>query len=144
MKIEKRDVFIANDGKEFFDKAECDKYEKIAGKVKFFKVSINPDLTETGRFVNRIYVAVYADCFHKEIVFNHFIKEREGYLGVSVMGYGFQPKFEIYPCSREEYYKAEPTMWGGRPTKTCQILLSPIEIEGFEERFDYCKEWGFK
>lgn len=144
MKEENRKVYVAEDGKEFLDKKECESYEKKVGNIKYFRVAHSPDLTETGSFVNRTYVAVYSNCYHhKDVVINYFL-QKFGYLCTSVMGYGFQTAFDVYPCTKEDFIKAESNKWGGRPTQTTKMLLSPIDIEGFEERFDYYKEWGFK
>ena len=55
-------VYIANDGKEFLSKEECEKYEKfvkeILSNIKYFCIGCHPDLTETGYFQHKIYVNI--------------------------------------------------------------------------------------
>lgn len=59
-------VYIANDGKEFLTEEECEKHEtfvkKILSRIKYFCVRCHPDLTETGYFQHKIYVAVFSEC----------------------------------------------------------------------------------
>lgn len=53
----KKTVYVANDGKEFFDKEECLKYEKfldeVLSNIKYFSIYCSPDLTENGRIYER-------------------------------------------------------------------------------------------
>ena len=67
-----------------------------------------------------------------------------GYLGESVQGWGFQPRFSVSEVSKEEYEKYPPTEWGGSNLKSDKIFLSPISVEGFPENIDYMKQWNFK
>lgn len=57
-------IYIANDGKEFLTKEDCEKHEKfvteILSRIKYFCVRCHPDLTETGYFQHKIYVAVFS------------------------------------------------------------------------------------
>ncbi len=142
-------IYVANDGKEFLSKEECEKYEAFAkevlSKIKYFRIHCNPDLTETGYYQHWIYVAVYSsNYYHCEIAFELALREFKGYLGESVQGYGFQPKFEVFVSNKEEFEKCSPVIWGGRELKSERRLLSPMTIEGFPSNFDYKKEWGFK
>ena len=45
-------IYIANDGKEFLTKEDCEKHERfveeILSRIKYFCIRCNPDLTETG------------------------------------------------------------------------------------------------
>ena len=36
----------------------------------------------------------------------------------SVMGYGFQPHFNVSEVSKEEYEECPATVWGGTPLKS--------------------------
>ena len=68
-------VYIANDGKEFLTKEDCEKYERfveeILSRIKYFCIRCNPDLTETGNFSHKIYVAVFSKhCYIKILHFN--------------------------------------------------------------------------
>lgn len=143
-------IYIANDGKEFLTKEDCKKHEtfveKILSRIKYFCVRCHPDLTETGKFQHKIYVAVFSKngIFSKEIAFQWALKKFGTYLGESVMGYGFQPNFNVSEVSKEEYDECSATVWGGTPLKSEKIFLSPEPVEGFPDNIDYIKEWGFK
>lgn len=143
-------IYIANDGKEFLTKEDCEKHEtfveKILSRIKYFCVRCHPDLTETGNFQHKIYVAVFSKngIFSKEIAFQWALKKFGTYLGESVMGYGFQPNFNVSEVSKEEYDECSATVWGGIPLKSEKIFLSPKPVEGFPDNIDYIKEWGFK
>lgn len=58
-------VYIANDGKEFLTEEECKKHEtfveKTISRIKYFCVRCHPDLTETGNYMHKIYVAVFSE-----------------------------------------------------------------------------------
>ena len=143
-------IYIANDGKEFLTKDDCEKHEKfvekILSRIKYLCVRCHPDLTETGYFQHKIYVAVFSKngLFSKEIAFQWALKKFGTYLGESVMGYGFQPHFNVSEVSKEEYEECSATVWGGTPLKSEKIFLSPEPVEGFPDNIDYIKEWGFK
>ena len=106
-------VYIANDGTEFLTKEDCEKHErfveKILSRIKYFCIRCNPDLTETGDFTHKIYVAVFSKrYFYRDIAFEWALR-KFGYLGVSVQGYGFQTHFCVSEVSKEEYEKCPPT-----------------------------------
>lgn len=103
-------------------------------------------MTETGNFQRKIYVAVFSKngIFSKEIAFQWALKKFGTYLGESVMGYGFQPHFNVSEVSKEEYEECSATVWGVTPLKSEKIFLSPEPVEGFPDNIDYIKEWGFK
>lgn len=143
-------VYIANDGKEFLTKEDCEEHEtfveRILSRIKYFCIRCHPDLTETGNFQHKIYVAVFSKngIFSKEIAFQWALKKFGTYLGESVMGYGFQPHFNVSEVSKEEYEECSVTVWGGTPLKSEKIFLSPEPIQGFPDNINYIKEWGFK
>ena len=143
-------IYIANDGKEFLTKEDCEKHEKfvekILSRIKYFCIRCHPDLTETGYFQHKIYVAVFSKngIFSKEIAFQWALKKFGTYLGESVQGYGFQPRFSVSEVSKEEYENCPPTEWGDLKLESDKIFLSPKSVEGFPENIDYMKEWGFK
>lgn len=142
-------IYIANDGKEFLTKEDCEKHEKfvkeIHSRIKYFCIRCHPDLTETGYFQHKIYVAVFSEHYlYKEITFEWALRKFNGYLGESVQGYGFQPCFSVSEVSKEEYEECPAIIWGGTPLKSEKIFLSPKPVEGFPENIDYMKEWGFK
>lgn len=142
-------VYIAYDGKEFLSKEDCEKYENFAkeilSRIKYFCIRCNPDLTETGNFYHKIYVAVFSKHYlYKDIAFQWALKKFGTYLGESVMGYGFQPHFNVSEVSKEEYEKCPPTEWGGAILESEKIFLSPKSVEGFPENINYMEEWGFK
>lgn len=142
-------VCIANDGKEFLTKEDCEKHEKfvkeILSRIEYFCVRCHPDLTETGYYQHKIYVAVFSEhYFHKEVAIEWALQKFGSFLGESVQGWGFQPRFSVSEVSKEEYENCLPTEWGGSKLKSEKIFLSPKPVEGFPENIDYMKEWGFK
>lgn len=142
-------VYIANDGKEFLTKEDCEKHEKfveeILSRINYFCIRCHPDLTETGYFQHKIYAAVFSVHYlYKEIAFEWALRKFGHLLGESVQGYGFQPHFSVSEISKEEYETCSPTEWGGRKFQSEQIFLSPKYVDGFPENIDYMKEWGFK
>jgi hypothetical protein len=142
-------IYVANDGKEFLSKEECEKYERfvkeILSNVKYFRIDCHPDLTETGLFQHKIFVAVYSSHYcHREIAFEWALRAFDGYLGVSVQGCGFQPQFNVYESNKKDYDECPPTIWGGTSLKNERLFLSPKPIDGFIKNIDYMKEWGFK
>jgi hypothetical protein len=143
-------VYVANDGKEFLTEEECKKHEtfvkEVLRNISYFCIRCNPDLNETGYYTHRIYAAVLSKkgLFSEEIAFQWALKKFGTYLGESVMGYGFQPRFSVVGVSKEEYEECPATVWGGTSLKSEKIFLSPEPVEGFPENIDYMKEWGFK
>ena len=143
-------VYVADDGKEFIDKEECEKYEEkmadLKKHMKYYCVRHCPDLTETGYFQYITFVAVYSTHYeHQSIVEEWCVKTKKwSILGPSVMGYGFQRHFAISESNEEEFISFKK----GQKVYSCymedQILLSPKKIEGYTEPFDYMNEWGFK
>lgn len=100
---------------------------------KHFRVVHTPDLTETGNYQDKTLIMVYSHWgYHQEIVFEWALRKFGRYLGKGVQGWGFMPKFNIYPITRDVYDKEI----GGE-----KLFLSPKEIEGFPENIDYTKEW---
>lgn len=142
-------IYVANDGKEFLSKEECETYERfvkeILSNVKYFRINCHPDLTETGLFQHKIFVAVYSSHYcHREIAFEWALRKFGHLLGESVQGYGFQPRFSVSESNKDEYEDCPPTKWGGSKLESEKIFLSPKSVEGFPENIDYMKEWGFK
>lgn len=142
-------IYIANDGKEFLTKEDCEKYETFVketlSRIKYFCINCNPDLTETGYFQHKIYVAVFSEHYlYEDIAFEWVLRKFGHLLGESVQGYGFQPRFSVSEISKEEYETCSPTEWGGSKLKSERIFLSPKYVDGFPENIDYMKEWGFK
>ena len=142
-------VYIANDGKEFLTKEDCEKHERfveeILSRIKYFCIRCLPDLTETGYFQHKIYMSVFSlHYLHKEIAFEWALRKFSHLLGESVQGYGFQPRFNVNEVSKEEYERCPPTEWGGSKLQSEKIFLSPKSVEGFPENIDYMKDWGFK
>ncbi len=142
-------IYIANDGKEFLTKEDCEKYETFVketlSRIKYFCINCNPDLTETGYFQHKIYVAVFSEHYlYEDIAFEWALRKFGHLLGESVQGYGFQPRFSVSEISKEEYETCSPTEWGGSKLKSERIFLSPKYVDGFPENIDYMKEWGFK
>lgn len=142
-------VYIADDGKEFLTKEDCEKHEKfvkeILSRIGYFCIRCRPDLTETGYFQHKIYVAVFSVChFQKEVTIEWALRKFGSLLGEGVQGYRFQPRFSVSEVSKDEYENCPQTEWGGSKLESDKIFLSPKLVEGFPENIDYMKEWGFK
>lgn len=133
-------VYIAEDGKEFLNKEECEKYEKLCeevlSKIRYFRIACEPDLTETGLYQKTFYVAVFSPKYYyaQEIAEEFALRKYGHFLIPSVQGYGFQPSFDINSIKKEDWD-------GGRYEK---VFLSSIPVDGFPRNYDFMKEWGFK
>lgn len=144
-----KDIYIAEDGREFLTKEECEKYEDFVkntlSRMCYFRIIYGPDLTETGRYQRQTDVAVFSKrgFYHKEVAFEWALRQQGRFLMESVQGYDFMPSFEIMPISREEYEK-EPDSRFSLVKEKERVFLSPEAVEGFPENYDYMKEWGFK
>lgn len=143
-----KDIYIAEDGREFLTKEECEKYEDFVkntlSRIQYFRIMYGPDLTETGRYQCQIDVAVLAPKWHpyqKEVAFEWALRKFDRYLMESVQGWRFMPSFEIMPISREVYEKEPDSRFGSVKER---VFLSPEPVEGFPENYNYMKEWGFK
>lgn len=145
-----KDIYIAEDGREFFTEEECKKYEDFVkntlSRIRYFRIMYCPDLTETGQYQRRIYVAVLTPKWNvcqKEVAFEWALRKFGHYLMEGVQGYSFMPSFEIMPISSEEYEK-EPDSRFSLVKERERVFLSPEPVEGFPENYNYMKEWGFK
>lgn len=131
-------MFEALDGTCFNKKENCERYEDQLRNTECFKVSYNPDLTETGNFQSTAYFAVYSKygC-HKAILEQYLRKVMHWYLvGPSVMGYGLQLHYYITNITRDVIDTKKLT------------VLSPIELDWCPENntnyYNYMSEWGLK
>lgn len=147
-------VYIAEDGKRFMEKSDCEKYEndvlKIKDDIKYFRVYYNPDLTEKGTLDSIMLVAVYCtNLCHADIVEFWCVKNKNmPILGESVQGWGFQRYFEVRESTEEEFMSFEKgksinKVWR-TPYMTEQHFLSPVKVDGYPEPFNYMEAWGFK
>ena len=131
-------VFEAEDGTHFDKKENCERYEDQLRSVEFFKVSYNPDLTETGNFNKHSYFAVYSRCGYNEAILEQYLRNVMEWdlIGPSVMGYGLQLHYFITKIKRNEVDVKNLT------------ILSPVELDWYPQNrshyFDYMSEWGLK
>lgn len=93
-------VYIAEDGKKFLNENDCVEYEKelaIFNKLKYFMIYHSIDFTETGNYTDATYVAVNTEgiSLDAETIANQYAIDKFGYVGPSVMGYGFQKQYSI-------------------------------------------------
>lgn len=143
-------IFKSFDGKVFMSENECREYERerenYLNRFCFYEVKHSPDLNETGRFTEGLLIAVYSEYGYQFQIANKYCMKRFGYLGPSVMGYGFQECFHIKDIEFEDFNNGIMEVRFNETRKVEQIFLSPKEIDEFKaiERFDYMKEWGFK
>lgn len=143
-----KDIYIAEDGREFLTEEDCEKYEDFVkntlSRIQYFRIMCDPDLTETGHYQCQINVAVLGSKwneYQKEVAFEWALRRFRPYLMEGVQGYGFMPSFVIIPISGEEYKKEPSSRFS--PAKE-RVFLSPEPVEGFPENYNYIKEWGFK
>ena len=131
-------VFEAEDGVCFDNKENCERYEDQLRCTEFFKVSYNPDLTETGNFNSTRYFVVYSIFGYNKAILEQYLQKVMGWdlIGQSVMGYGLQLHYYITNVKRSEI-----------DLKTLTVL-SPIELDWYPQNrshyFHYMKEWGLK
>lgn len=131
-------VFEALDGTHFDKKENCERYEDLLRCVEFFKVSYNPDLTETGNFSSHTYFAVYSRFGYNKAILEQYLRKVMDWdlIGPSVMGCGLQLHYYITDINRSEI-----------DTKNLTVL-SPVELDWYPQNrshyFDYMKEWGLK
>lgn len=131
-------VFEALDGTCFDKKENCIRYEDQLKCVQFFKVSYNPDLTETGNFNSHIYFVVYSRFGYNEAILEQYLQKELDWdlVGPSVMGYGLQLHYYITDITRNDIDVKKLT------------ILSPVELDWYSkdkvQYFDYMKEWGLK
>ena len=131
-------VFEAEDGTHFDKKENCERYEDQLRCVEFFKVSYNPDLTETGNFNSNTYFAVYSRFGYNKAILEQYLRNVMEWdlIGPSVMGYGLQLHYFITKIKRNEVDVKNLT------------ILSPVELDWYPQNrshyFDYMSEWGLK
>lgn len=131
-------VFEALDGTCFDNKENCERYEDLLRCVEFFRVSYNPDLTETGNFKSHTYFAVYSRFGYNKAILEQYLRKVMDWdlIGTSVMGCGLQLHYYITDINRSEI-----------DTKNLTVL-SPVELDWYPQNrshyFDYMKEWGLK
>ena len=131
-------VFEAEDGTHFDKKENCERYEDQLRSVEFFKVSYNPDLTETGNFNSHTYFAVYSRFGYNKAILEQYLRNVMEWdlIGPSVMGYGLQLYYFITKIKRNEVDVKNLT------------ILSPLELDWYPQNrshyFDYMSEWGLK
>ena len=131
-------VFEAEDGTHFDKKENCERYEDQLRSVEFFKVSYNPDLTETGNFNSHTYFAVYSRFGYNKAILEQYLRNVMEWdlIGPSVMGYGLQLYYFITKIKRNEVDVKNLT------------ILSPVELDWYPQNrshyFDYMSEWGLK
>ena len=131
-------VFEAEDGTHFDKKENSERYEDQLRCVEFFKVSYNPDLTETGNFNSHTYFAVYSRFGYNKAILEQYLRNVMEWdlIGPSVMGYGLQLHYFITKIKRNEVDVKNLT------------ILSPVELDWYPQNrshyFDYMSEWGLK
>lgn len=130
-------MFEALDGTCFHDKKNCERYEEQLRGVEFFKVSYNPDLTETGNFNSHTYFAVYSRFGYNKAILEQYLTNvlEWDLIGPSVMGYGLQLHYFITKINRNDI-----------DTKNLTVL-SPIMLDWYSDKYhyyDYMAEWGLK
>ena len=131
-------VFEAEDGTCFDKKENCERYEDQLRNVDFFKLSYNPELTETGKFQSIAYFAVYSKYGYSKAFLQEYLRKemKRPIIGPSVMGYGLQLHYHITDVERSQVDPKSMT------------VLSPVELDWCPKDkvvyFNYMKAWGLR
>lgn len=129
-------VFLADDGKEFLSEKECKDYEdNILGlkkKIKYYKSTCCPDLTEGRGYYLHVYFAVLDSNYCSfERALKYMIDKYGSPIayvqGCSPMPNWFVPK----ESTEEEFNKAETSKVGDYSNKSEQVFISQKELIGF-------------
>lgn len=142
-------VFIANDGKEFLDRDECQKYEEeFLNKVKYFSVSYNFDMNEGRGFQSVAHIAVIPSRYDDaEVIAERYaIDELCGgvFAGRGAQGFGLMKYYSIRETNKDTYFANEGVKWGCNTYDGDMFLISEEPIEGFPTPYNYRKKWGIK
>lgn len=145
----KKTVYIAKDGKEFFDKEEYEKYEKVfLDKIKYFRIFYNFDYTEGRGFQSVVHVAVIPSRYDAaEVIAEKYaidVLNNGVFAGQGCQGYDLQKTYSLYSSTKETFQNNEGVNWGCNTVHGKQILIAEEPIEGFPKPFNYKKEWGIK
>ena len=139
-------VFIAKDGKEFLTEKECQDYENNVlerlNKINYFVVLYNADLTETGCFMCRNYVAVEVSCSGhlSEDYLATWAFRIYGSKVAFVQGRAPCSNWSIVKSDKKAYDKAQPIKWGGYETQTEKLFFSNgAFLPGFPEPIPVAK-----
>ena len=145
----KRTVYIAKDSKVFFDKEECEKYEKeVLDRIKYFRIYYNFDYTEGRGFQSIVHLAIIPSEYdNAEVIAEKYaidVLNNGVFAGQGCMGYGLQKTYSLHVSTKESFENNEGVNWGCNSSHGKQILIAEKSIEGFPEPFNYKKEWGIK
>lgn len=132
------EVFISNDGKEFFSEKECREHDLLISNIKYFKSAYNPDLTEGRGYFSEMYMAVnpISKNIHTAYALKYMVGLCEGDIVKYVQGceHVAMPYFTIPELiTQEEYENAKPGNIGGYRRNKSKILLSDTPINGYPE-----------
>ena len=142
-------VYIAQDGKEFLNKKECEKYEKeYLDKIKFFSIYYNFDYNEGRGFQSIVHVAVIPSGYDAAgVIAEKYaidVLNNGVFAGQGCMGYGLQKTYSLHVSTKESFENNEGVNWGCNSSHGTQVFISEKAIEGFSEPYNYRKEWGIK
>lgn len=142
-------VYIAQDGKEFLNKKECEKYEKeYLDKIKFFSIYYNFDYNEGRGFQSIVHVAVIPSGYDAAgVIAEKYaidVLNNGVFAGQGCMGYGLQKTYSLHVSTKESFENNEGVDWGCNSSHGTQVFISEKSIEGFPEPYNYRKEWGIK
>lgn len=142
-------VYIAQDGKEFLNKKECEKYEKeYLDKIKFFSIYYNFDYNEGRGFQSIAHVAVNPSGYDAAgVIAEKYaidVLNNGVFAGQGCMGYGLQKTYSLLVSTKESFENNEGVNWGCNSSHGTQVFISEKAIEGFPEPYNYRKEWAIK
>lgn len=143
-------VYVADDGKEFTNKANCELYEKENKHTRWFRVMHTPDLNETGNLLCASYFVVYSDYWCYDAILDDYLRKELKYskIGPSVMGYGLLEHYKIVNVDRSVIDNEIKMDFEVGKTKKIITILSPKKLDWIDyencEYFNYMKAWDLK
>ena len=142
-KEEKRTIYVSDDGREYLTEEECLKREdyvkNVLGKIRYFRLEPTEEFekneTHARMFVENL--AVYADKWHYEIAMQFALNS---YRAIFKVRQNVQfASFKLVWIDEDEFNKPylRNRLDGNGVMEVENILLSPIDIYGFPEKWDY-------
>ena len=133
----------------FFDKKECEKYEKeFLDKIEYFSIYYNFDYNEGRGFQNIFHVAVVPSNYDSaEVIAEKYaidVLNKGKFAGQGCQGFGLQKTYSLHKSTKEAFEKNEGVHWGYNSSHGKQVFISENEIKGFQKPYNYKKEWNIK
>lgn len=123
-------VYVADDGKQFLNKHQCELHEENLAQYTYWAVNHNPDLTEGRGFYQTTYLKVKCRFKHatESLLIDHCFNTY-GNKTSFVMGVSPTPNWILFKSTAEKFQKAEKPRVGDYHHKAVQITLHFDEKE---------------